>query len=126
VTVPVSVVRIKPVLLVATPVGMIWLAVVFVNVNVKPPIVMTHEGLIAPMVTEMLVGAIVTGVLAAIFKFCPAPVDAVLVPGLTRVFDTTPATIFAVETPPVKNREAMPPFPGVKPTLPEGSTAAYA
>jgi hypothetical protein len=97
---------------------MIVLAEILVNVNVKPPTETVHEGLNAPTPTLIVVGARVTAEFAAIPKF---PVDAPLVPGLARVFAVVDAEMF-----PAGVRTAWPPFPGVKPTLPEGSIAAYA
>ncbi|HYW63990.1 MAG TPA: hypothetical protein VE865_12405, partial [Bradyrhizobium sp.] len=94
------------------------LAVFEVNVNVNPPTLTAHAGVTAPTTTEMVVGLSVTDEFAAIPKF---PVDAVLTPGLTSVL----VVVAAVMVAPVFTVE-VPPFPGVKPTLPDGLTWAYA
>jgi hypothetical protein len=118
VVVPASVSRRKPVTPVAVFVGMIVLAVLAVNVNVKPPTLTAHAGVIGPNAVEMVVGLSVTAEFAAIPKF---PVDAVLTPGLNNVFDVVAAVMVA----PVFT-VATPPPPGVKPTLPLGLTWADA
>jgi len=122
VRVPVSVVRIKPVVLVPVTVGEIVLAVMLVNVNVNvppPPVVegtlTTTLGESAPVVTGWVVGVKVTAAPLAIPKF---PDDAEATPGLVMVFvvvaDVMRAPVFTV---------ARPPPPGTKPKVPVAGTA---
>jgi hypothetical protein len=108
----------KPVVLVARPVGMIVDAEFEVNVNVKPPIVTAHAGLIAPARTEMVTGVKLTAVPVGRFKF-PVDPGATTAEGLTRVFAVVVDIISAVFGTRAENT-------GLKPTLPEGSSAAYA
>jgi hypothetical protein len=113
VIVPTSVSMIKPVLFVVVFVGISVFSVCEVKVNVKPPAEMAT--LIAPVNIETVVGVMVPAEPAAIPKF---PVDAEVVPGLTRVFAVVAAVMF-----PAGVRVATPPFPGVNVKLPVAGTA---
>jgi hypothetical protein len=126
VRVPESEVRRKPVVFVAKTVGMAWLAVMLVKVNVKVPPPPVVEGTLTTILvpsgpggaTAWVVGVKVTAEPAAIPKFCPVPVDAVLTPGLIMVF----VVVAAVMRAPVFTVAAPPP-PGVKPKVPVAGTA---
>jgi hypothetical protein len=118
VTVPWSVVLIVPVWLVARTVGSIVAAEFEVNVNVKPPIVTAQLPTIGPATTEMVTGVKLTGVPVGRFKF-PVDPGATTAEGLTRVFAVVVEAIRAEAGTKAENT-------GLKPTLPEGSIAAYA
>jgi hypothetical protein len=94
---------------VAVRVFSVWV----VKLNVKPPALTAT--FIAPDNMVMVVGVMVAGELAAIPKF---PVDAEVVPGLTKVFAVVFSAMF-----PAGVRVAIPPFPGVNVKVPLAGTA---
>jgi hypothetical protein len=113
VIVPTSVSTIKPVLFVAVFVGISVFNVCEVKVNVKPPAEMAT--FTAPVDIGRVAGVMVPDPPATIPKF---PVDAEVVPGLTRVFAVVAAVMF-----PAGVRVATPPAPGVNVKLPVAVTA---
>ena len=120
VRVPVMVSLIKPEVPVVVFVGMRLFSVCAVNVNVKVPPPPVVEGTVrtkldAPEVIDWVKGLMVTFEPSTIPKF---PVDALLAPGLTRVFAVVAAEMF-----PAGVRVAAPPPPGVYVKVPLAGTA---
>jgi hypothetical protein len=111
---------IKPEVPVVVFVGMRLFSVCAVNVNVKVPPPPVVEGTVrtkldAPEVIDWVKGLMVTFEPSTIPKF---PVDALLAPGLTRVFAVVAAEMF-----PAGVRVAAPPPPGVYVKVPLAGTA---